>query len=105
MPGDKRKTASQPDVDPFKDPSPGGSKRLAATQPNPVSASSDSDEPGVKTPKKARRSGVAAPRNKALWSHFQLDLTLPKEEHTKNTKVCDDPNLVLTCEVFLDLSF
>jgi hypothetical protein len=93
MPSDKRKAASQKAAeDPFKSPSPGGSKKHAATQPPSVHISSDSDDSSsaAKTPKKAKRSGVATHRNKALWTHFQLDPDVSKEEQTKNTKVCSD---------------
>jgi len=81
-----------PEKDPFKNPTPGGSKRTASSQPPPprrsaTSSSSSSEEDATKTPKKARRSTVAAQRNKALWSHFKLDPKIPKEQQNKNTKV------------------
>jgi hypothetical protein len=89
MPGDK-KAASQKDL--YTNPKAGGSKRAAASQPNPTASSSssvDSEEDLRKTPKKVRKTTVAAHRNKALWAHYELDPSIPKEQHNKNTKVCD----------------
>lgn len=89
----KKKTTQDPD--PFLNPAPGGSKskRPASSQQpafEDLSGSSGSEEDAAKTPKKVRRATIAPARNKALWENFEMDPSVPKGKHGKNTKVRKD---------------
>jgi len=83
----KSSSSKEKEKDPFKNPSPGGSKRRIVSVSS-SSSENESEPDASKTPKKTRRSTVATHRNKALWAHFEIDPSVPVEKQTKDTPVC-----------------
>jgi hypothetical protein len=65
-------------------PTPSGSKKRSTQPPLPTSESEDDP---AKTPKKARKSAKAPPRNKSLWDHFVLNPDVAQDQQNKSTKV------------------